>query len=154
IPDETALKILTQNAAMQKDPELLRALYTAIGRWGSEATFPILYRGLNEKNDRHVWQGACEGIGLLWTSASDRPDVSQTQLLRIAKLLVASEETGLACGFALSRYKGDPANLPLHELIEGALKSPSRPGRTLILKAIARVRSPQAATFLTTQLYS
>jgi cyclophilin family peptidyl-prolyl cis-trans isomerase/HEAT repeat protein len=148
IPDETAVTIAVQHLAMQQDPEMLADLFIAIGRGGSEKNLTVFSEGLRKQGNPKVLRGVCLGLGSLWAKESENwavPPGIHSALLQRAS---TSDELCVACGFALSRFKGLGTHIPPAELLKVAETSKSKEGLVFLIKTLSKVQTPAAASFL------
>ena len=147
--DDLALKIMTQNLPMQKDPEVQAALLVGIGRSGNEQMVTLLAGWLKEDANPLILDASCHGLALLWAGKSEGWAVPPGLLSRLAKLAQGPEPVSISAAFALARYKGDAASIPATDFLEAAAKAHSDSARAFLFRAVGRIKSPQAALTLT-----
>jgi cyclophilin family peptidyl-prolyl cis-trans isomerase/HEAT repeat protein len=149
---ETALKILMQQSQLQSDPEILATLYVAIGRAGSETAVPLLTNVIKESTNPKTQEAAAHGLGILWSGPSEKWDLPQGLLSRLAKLSTGPDAVALSAAFALSRYKGNPIQVPVKEVGEAIGNSQLVFARAFLCRVLAKVRAPLAAEILAREL--
>ncbi len=154
IGSDIALKILQQHSAMQRDPEVLTAIITAMGRAGNDSTVAPIAAFLKDEEPQEIVQAACRGLGILWSGGSDKWPVPQDVLTRLAKLAAGPEPTARSAAFALSRYKGDGTLLPAALVVEAATKSQDPATRAFLCRALAKVKTMESSLFLSSELGS
>ncbi len=148
IPDETAVTIAVQHLAMQQDPEMLADLYISIGRGGTERNLNVFSEALRNQGNPKVLRGVCLGLGLLWAKDSESWAVPAGIHSALIQRASTSDELCVACGFALSRFKGLSTHVPPAELLKVAETSKSKEGVVFLIKALSKVQTPAASSFL------
>lgn len=154
IGSDFALKILLQHLQMQKENSVIAEILVAAGRAGNEATQSAFGNFIGESNVVDVQRAAAEGLGMLWSGPSEKWVPPAGLLLTLTKLAAGPEPVARMAAFALSRYKGDPAQLPTKELIEAAQKALQSPTRAFLYRAVGKLKAPEAETFLVQQFGS
>jgi peptidylprolyl isomerase len=155
MPDDTALKIVVQNIPMQRDPDVLAALYGGLGRLGNEKNVPALAAALNTSTDDRISRAVCESLGILWSGSSEKWDVPPGLLQRLLKLTeTPNEDLAIACAFALARYKGDASLVSAPEILEAIGKAPPHSARPLLIRMLSRNRTAPATAELVDQAAS
>jgi cyclophilin family peptidyl-prolyl cis-trans isomerase len=151
---ETALKILVQQAQLQSDPEIVSALYVAIGRAGNESNVLLLANVIKEATNPKLQEAAAHGLGILWSGPSEKWDLPPGLLSRLAKLSSGADAVALSSAFALSRYKGNQSQIPVKEVTDAINASQLIFARAFLCRTLAKVRSPVATETLARELDS
>jgi len=154
IGGDTATRILVQHSQMHRDPTILSPILVAIGRAGDENHVSVLANFLKEDSDPKLWEPASHGLGLLWSGNSEKWGVPNGLFSRLFKIAQGGDSTALSAAFALARYKGDPAALPVEDLANAITKSQLVFARGYLIRAIARIKSPAALTVLAREAQS
>lgn len=149
IGDDTAMKVMTQNLLMQKDPEMQAALLVGIARAGNEQTVKLMNTRLNEETNPLLLEAASHGLALLWSGKSESWAVPPGLLTRLAELAHAPEPVATSAAFALARYKGDASAIPASDVLDSVAKAHSDSARAFLFRTLGRVKSAQAALTLT-----
>ena len=148
IQDPTALKMLVQNIPLQKDPMVISALLRSLGRAGNEQSLNTISDALNAHKDIRVLEAGCHAAGMLWSGGSEKWAVPEGLLLKLTKLALEPGHLGLKAAFALARFKGDPSQIPLEEMIKAAQKTPSPEARALLCRPLGKLKTPASTKFL------
>lgn len=149
---DTAPKILSQSLVFQKNPRIRAALLLGIGRVGAESGVGPVSQALLKETDPEILDSAAEGLTLLWSGASEKWAVADGLLSKLTKLSQGQEPLSVSAAAALSRYKGEPKLIPINDLFEAVLKTPSPSARALLVRLLNRVHTPQAGILLTNLL--
>ena len=147
-------KLLSQAAAMEKDPDARGALYLAMGRCGIEATIVLLNKALINETRESVSGNIAEGIGLLWSGDSAKWAVPQGIISKLIALSKLKSPASISAAFALSRFKGEPNFVPVDELLDAISKSPYPFAQGLLCRCLAKIQNPNLATNLAALLVS
>ncbi len=148
IPDETAVTMAVQHLAMQKEPEILRDLYLAIGRGGGEKHLPVFDQGLRNVANPLVLEGVCAGLGALWSKDSEHWIVPQGMPLLLIQRAKQTESLAVTCSFALSRFKGLPSHIPPMEIVKLGEETKSKEASAFLLRVLAKISNASASQLL------
>jgi len=148
------LKLLVQQAALNKSPDVLAPVLVGMGRAGNEKTQEILARYLAPAGNARVIESACLGLGLLWSGKSESWEIPDGVLIRLAQISNGDTLPALSAAFALSRYKGDQKALPVKEIIEALGGSQLVYGKGFLVKALAKTKNPTISAALVKLLSS
>lgn len=148
IPDENALTILVQHLAMQQDPQVLAELYTAIGRAGGEKNVPLFASALQNTANPNILEGVCYGLGQLWAKDSEAWSVPTGLIANLIQRVKQSESLAVACGFALSRFRGLPSQIPPGDAVKVAETTKSREAQIFLIRMLAKVQTAPSTAFL------
>lgn len=149
---DTAPKILTQSLVFQKNPSIRAAILLGIGRVGLETGIAPLSQAILRETENEILDNATEGLTLAWSGSSEKWAVPDGLLSRLAKLTMSPEPLSISAAAALSRYKGEAKLIPINEVYEAIVKTPSPSARALLIRVLNRIRTPQAGVLLTALL--
>ncbi len=142
------LKLLVQEAALNKSPDVLAPVLVGIGRAGTERSQQLLANYISPGNHPRVIESACFGLGLLWSGKSETWAVPDGVLVRLAEIAKGDTLPALSAAFALSRYKADPKNFPVKEIISAALQSQLVYGKAFLIKSLAKTKNSSVSDAL------
>jgi peptidylprolyl isomerase len=148
IGSESSRRVLNQHASIQSDNIVIAALVEAMGRGGDESTLTQLLPFLRDKNDPKVIESAVKAIGLLWAKGVKTEGGALAQLGKYLNTPAA-----FSAAFAMSRYKEDPAQLPLKELLAALPNAPSDT-KLFIIRTLGKIKSLQVTQELVKDLVS
>ncbi len=154
IGGEFPLKLLIQQAALNKSPEVLAPVLVGLGRVGTEKTQQVLANYLNPSGNPRVIESAALGLGLLWSGNSAAWTVPEGALSRLAELAKGGTLPALSSAFALSRYKSDPKAFPIKDVIQALAQSELVYGKGFLLKALAKTKSSEVTDAIVNTLAS
>jgi len=159
IQNKNAIKELTQNVVMQRDPAVIAAVLISIGRAGNEQSVNTIYNALLDNTKPIVLDAGAHALGSLWSGGSEKWAVplalSDEKPGLIEKLTALAKEpgnVGLSAAFALSRFKGDPTLLPTDKIIETAQSTSSSDVRALLCRVLGKTKTAAASHFLSQQV--
>ncbi len=152
IQNKNAIKEITQNVVLQKDPEVIAALLVSAGRAGNEQTVNTVFNALNEHSKDVVLDSACHALGILWSGGSEKWAVPPGLIDKLAELIARPEPVGLSAAFALSRFKGDPSLFPTDKIVLAAQATTSSDVRALLCRVLGKIKTTSAVHFLTEQI--
>ncbi|MCB0417864.1 MAG: HEAT repeat domain-containing protein, partial [Bdellovibrionales bacterium] len=142
------LALLSQHAQLDRDTKTRGEFWTAIGRLGNEKTVALFHNALKTESDFHTRTTLCEGLGHLWNRSAPTWPVDEALLKLLAKEAAQKGELGVACSFALTRFKGEDKDLPEAELLKAAETQKAADSLSLILRTLSRVPSEASAALL------
>ncbi len=148
IGDELSVRLLSQYGAMEKKPAVRGAFYRALGLTHQFSALSILSRALMTESDPAVLTEISEGFGLLIGGDSKLWEISEETLARLAVLSESSSPLGLSAAFALSRYQGDPAKLPIKPILASLSKNSLPFAKSFLVRSLAKVESNEVTTLL------
>ncbi len=147
IEGETSYVFITQNIPMHKDPKVVGALLIAAGRTGNPRAIHFLTQYLKPGVSRLLRASASRGLGHAFTRLGDKAPEDDSTLSVLADLLT-DPETVLPAAFALARWQGNPAKLPLATLLFNAPAVVTGQARALVFRVLGKIRSPAARDLL------
>jgi len=155
IGNDYSLKLLTQHLPMQKDPQVIGALLQAAGHAGGESTLATISTyALSPDASPVETEAACRAIGILWTGDSEKWGLPPDLLSGLAKLAAGRDPVALSAAFALSRFKGAPAALPLKAILEALARATTPGTRGFLVRALAKVPSLEVGAVLAQEMTS
>ncbi|MEZ4750641.1 MAG: peptidylprolyl isomerase [Bdellovibrionota bacterium] len=148
------LALLSQHAQLDRDVKTRGEFWTAIGRLGNEKTVALFHNALKTEKDKSTRAALCEGLGHLWNRSAPTWPVDEALLKLLAGASTEKGELGVACAFALTRFKGEDTDLPEADLLKAAENQKAADSLSLILRTLARVPSDTSAATLAKHLRS
>ncbi|MCB0403893.1 MAG: peptidylprolyl isomerase [Bdellovibrionales bacterium] len=146
------LALLSQHAQLDRDVKTRGELWTAIGRIGNEKTVALFHNALKTEKDLDTRTALCEGLGHLWNRSAPTWPVDSDLLKLLSAEATHKGELGVACAFALTRFKGEDKDLPEADLLKAAETQKAADSLSLILRTLARVPSESSAALLASSL--
>ncbi len=117
IGGKIALDFLLSHFEIEQVDDVRKELLVSIGRAGNENTVSFLGSILKNQVNEMLLSGAAHGLGILWSGDSSSWVVPPLLLSRLVELAASNTPVSLYAVFALSRFKGDGALLPVDQLI-------------------------------------
>jgi len=152
IQNKSAIKELTQNVVLQKDPEVIAALLISVGRAGNEQSVNTIANALKEHTNTTVLDAGAHALGTLWSGGSEKWFVPDGLIEKLTEMLTKPEPMSLSAAFALSRFKGDPTLFPVDKIIEAAQTTSSPDVRALLCRVLGKIKPAKASHFLVLQV--
>lgn len=152
IQNKSAIKELTQNVVLQKDPEVIAALLISVGRAGNEQSVNTISNALKEHTNPQVLDAGAHALGTLWSGGSEKWLVPDGLIENLTDLLKKPDPINLSAAFALSRFKGDPTLFPLDKIIEAGQSTTSSDVRALLCRVLGKTKAAKASHFLAQQV--
>lgn len=147
IASDASLSLLTQHAQLAGPPAARYQAWLGAGRAGTEKTVQVFASAWRNEKVPAVRSGIAEGLGALWTRFP-KASPGRGLLPSLVEAAAGTDSLALPSAFALSRYKGELADLTPAGAAAGARRARQSAAKALLVRFCGRLKSPEVGALL------
>lgn len=139
--NDAALAPLRHRFSQETSPRVKVALLSAIGQLGGQEDVPLVASAVMDDRHPSVRAAALETLGTIWLKATADWATPEGLLKRLTELTLSSKKTSINAGYALSRFRGSPAQLPLIDVAQAIETSRWDEARALLMRTLGKIKT-------------